>query len=469
MEQIDRLNKAIQYIEENLQKSVDYKEISKITLSPISSFQRFFALTTGMALSEYIRRRRLSNAASDLLQTSDKIIDIAVKYSYESVDAFSVAFKREYNVSPSFARQNNIYFEPFHRMYYILSIKYLKGEVKMKKIANNRKLCDGNQGHNYELVDCIKFILECKGWGDKPDFWDIAALTGDAVAQVYNRNPATGTEYCVSGYMNGPAHIKYIFDALGYEHEYVVAAKLGTDLQVIIQKIVASIDNDIPVLVRTNMYDIPGWLSDVGTHCLITGYDQLGQVIKLWVGESEETIDFILTGNSKLDLIFVSEKQRDVTLEEIYLKAVDNTLQWLTLPERNGVFFGAAAYRAWADDIDAGRYDDNNLPLWSNYCVYVANLATSGEAPTYIFENLAALNPSYTHLVSLSEQFQTRLHSEMPGEDKKLWTILEKIDAGMDTDKVKATMRDKEKRAKVASALRNYAERLDHAVRLLKP
>jgi len=70
MEPIDRLNKAISYIEENLHDSVDYNEISKITLSPISAFQRFFCLTTGMALSEYIRRRKLSRAADDLLRTN---------------------------------------------------------------------------------------------------------------------------------------------------------------------------------------------------------------------------------------------------------------------------------------------------------------------------------------------------------------------------------------------------------------
>ena len=50
MEPIDRLNQAIHYIEENLHDSVDYHEISKITLSPISAFQRFFCLTTGISL-----------------------------------------------------------------------------------------------------------------------------------------------------------------------------------------------------------------------------------------------------------------------------------------------------------------------------------------------------------------------------------------------------------------------------------
>ena len=113
MESIDRLNHAIHYIEQNLCGTVDYNEISKITLSPISTFQKFFCLTTGMALSEYIRRRKLSCAANDLLNTNEKIIDIAFKYGYESADAFSVAFKRTYHISPSFARQNQVNLERF--------------------------------------------------------------------------------------------------------------------------------------------------------------------------------------------------------------------------------------------------------------------------------------------------------------------------------------------------------------------
>jgi AraC family transcriptional regulator len=70
MEAIDRINGAIRYIEDNLRDVVSYDEISKITLFPISAFQRFFSLTTGMTLSEYIRRRRLSCSALDLLKIS---------------------------------------------------------------------------------------------------------------------------------------------------------------------------------------------------------------------------------------------------------------------------------------------------------------------------------------------------------------------------------------------------------------
>ena len=476
MESIDRLNQAIRYIEENLHDNVDYSEISKITLSPISAFQRFFCLTTGMALSEYIRRRKLSRAADDLLHTNEKIIDIAVKYGYDSADAFSVAFKRAYDVSPSSARQNHVNLEPFHRLYFELSIKFIKGEgdTKMKKIADIRPLVDGMKGHNYALPDCVKFILECAGWGDKPDFWDIAAITGDSVAQVYNRNLTTGCEYCVSGYLAGPEHIKYVFDTLGYSCDYVTAEQLNANNELYTQVIVGTIDAGIPVLVKTNLNDIPEWHSDAGTYCLIVGYDNGGQIVKL-LFDGTETVDCMLTGKNKMDLIFIREKRREVTLEELYLKAIQKMTYWLTLPEQNGLFFGAAAFLAWADDIEAGRFAGDDIPIWENYGVYVCNLATSGGEPTYIFKKLADMNQSYAYLAPLGEKIQQLLPAESPtGGRSLLWIQLEELgggmaqDGAMDKDVFKATMRDKEKRSKVAAALRDYAKRLDQAVWILK-
>ena len=66
MNSIDRLNLAISYIENNLCNEIDYNEISRIILSPISAFQHFFSLTTGMGLADYIRHRKLTCAAHDL-------------------------------------------------------------------------------------------------------------------------------------------------------------------------------------------------------------------------------------------------------------------------------------------------------------------------------------------------------------------------------------------------------------------
>ena len=330
---------------------------------------------------------------------------------------------------------------------------------RANKLRRIRPIWDGGKGHNYGLPDSVKFILERVGAPEKPGYWDIAAVTGDSVAQVYNRNPATGCEYCVSGYLAGPEHIAYVFDALGYACDYVHAGRIDTG------KIVEYIDKGIPVLAVTNLNDVPGWKSDVGTYPLVVGYKNKGQTLRLHI-DGKTIIDYELHGGSRLDLVFVGEKQRDVTLEELYLKAIEKMPHWLALPERDGMFFGAAAFRAWADDIEAGRFEDESLPLWENYGVYVCNLATSPAIPYFVYKKLGKMEP-HDEIAKLFPSFKP--DDITPDESKDgLWSQLEHLGGGMDLDRVKITMCDREKRAGVAAAMRDYAGRLDQALALMK-
>ena len=335
-------------------------------------------------------------------------------------------------------------------------MKFRRKACRLRRI---RPLWDGGKGYNYGLPDSVKFILERLQGLEKPDYWDIAAITGDSVAQVYNRNPATGCEYCVSGYLAGPEHIAYVFDALGYDCEYAPAGQINID------KVVEYIDKGIPILVKTNIHDIPGWESDVGTYPLVIGYKNRGQTLRLHV-DGKTIIDYTLHENSKLDMIFIGEKKRDVTLEELYLQAIRKMPHWLRLPERGGMFFGAAAFRAWAEDIEAGRFEDETLPLWENYGIYVCNLATSPAIPYYILKKLNYM-ALHDEIVRLFPSFKPDDCSPDERRDG-LWSELEHLGGGMNLDEVKNTMRDKEKRARVAAALRDYAGRLDQALVLLE-
>jgi AraC family transcriptional regulator len=127
---VERLNQAVWYIEKNLDGNIDYNEISHITISPIALFQRFFVLATGITLAEYIRRRKLTSALIDLQNTDAKVLDIAVKYGYESSDTFCIAFKRLYGVTPSQAKTaENL--KHHDRVYFTLTVTYVKGESDM--------------------------------------------------------------------------------------------------------------------------------------------------------------------------------------------------------------------------------------------------------------------------------------------------------------------------------------------------
>ena len=97
---------SIHFIEQNLTEDLDIEEIAgKAALSPFY-YQRIFAALCGMTVSEYIRARRMTLAAQELSGSGAKVIDIAVKYGYDSPDSFAKAFQRFHGITPSQARES---------------------------------------------------------------------------------------------------------------------------------------------------------------------------------------------------------------------------------------------------------------------------------------------------------------------------------------------------------------------------
>lgn len=101
MNMLKQLNSAVEYIECNLCSEIDFAYVAKIAGISKDGLIRFFSYISGMTLKEYIRRRRLTLASDDLKQGDFKIIDVALKYGYESADAFSRAFTKQHGVTPS--------------------------------------------------------------------------------------------------------------------------------------------------------------------------------------------------------------------------------------------------------------------------------------------------------------------------------------------------------------------------------
>ncbi len=122
MEWVERMNRVIDYLEANLCDTIDPEAISRIMACPYSVFNRSFAPITGIQLSEYLRRRRLSSAVIDLQNTPLRIIDIAVKYGYDSADAFTAAFKRMHGITPQEARKPDANVKFFARLTFKLMI-----------------------------------------------------------------------------------------------------------------------------------------------------------------------------------------------------------------------------------------------------------------------------------------------------------------------------------------------------------
>ena len=94
MDWITGIQKAIDYVEAHITEPIDYEEAAKRAYSSSFHSQRVFSILCGFTLGEYIRWRRLSLAGSELLQSNEKIIDLAMKYGYDTPESFSRALLR---------------------------------------------------------------------------------------------------------------------------------------------------------------------------------------------------------------------------------------------------------------------------------------------------------------------------------------------------------------------------------------
>lgn len=95
----------VKYIEDNLDDEIDFDILSKITNTNIFILERIFVFLTGMTLTEYIKKRRLSKAFEEIRNTNFKIIDIAYKYQYNSATSFNRAFKQLFDMTPTECRK----------------------------------------------------------------------------------------------------------------------------------------------------------------------------------------------------------------------------------------------------------------------------------------------------------------------------------------------------------------------------
>jgi len=123
MNMLRQLNAAMEYIEANLCLEIDLDAAAEIACVSADSFARFFSYMTGMTLTEYIRRRRLTLAARDLQNDRTPMIDIAVKYGYDSAAAFSRAFAKQHGITPSAYRKSGGALRVYSPASFYISVK----------------------------------------------------------------------------------------------------------------------------------------------------------------------------------------------------------------------------------------------------------------------------------------------------------------------------------------------------------
>ena len=160
MEWTEAISKAVAYIETHITEDITVEDIAReIYLSPFY-FQKGFSLLCGFTISDYIRNRRLSLAGNELATSEQKVIDIALKYGYDSPDSFTKAFTRFHGVTPSMVQKNEQLLKSFAPLKIKISME--GGYIMDYKIVKKEKFTVVGKSKNFGYENAKEEI---------PQFW----------------------------------------------------------------------------------------------------------------------------------------------------------------------------------------------------------------------------------------------------------------------------------------------------------
>ena len=195
---MQKMNRVIAYVEDNLLGDIDYSHAAAQAYCSAHHFQRMFAFITDIPMSEHIRRRRLTLAAFELQNTHAKVIDIALKYGYESPESFARAFRHLHGVIPSSARDKGVQLKAYPRIAFHIS---LKGDIVMDYRIEQRETMEVfgveqmiSTVDHQDFYEVPKFWQKCREDGSIGRIQAATGVSGDTPvhAALYN---CTDTQY----------------------------------------------------------------------------------------------------------------------------------------------------------------------------------------------------------------------------------------------------------------------------------
>jgi AraC-like DNA-binding protein len=355
MDWINDTQKAINYIENNLTEDIGIEEISKYVYASKEHFQKIFNIVTGFSISEYIRNRRLSLAGHDLFTAKDKIIDVAMKYGYETPESFTKAFIRFHGVTPSEARISDKNLKRFSPLTIQINVK--GGFIVSRKLIPNVAKLYEIPSENYMFCSCMHSVMSALNESESFDFSFFAGVTGDLFIQLWCEPKWQYNDSYSSVCRDSQVPVRVAFDACGYDYEYIYEDEIRKNKPEYVRKIVDSIDKGYPVLT----FGIVG----PPICSIICGYDENGDILIGWSQFTDEAkqdnpMDCVVSDNyfSKrygLDnskaLIFFSKKKNTPPVAESIRKSILNISKQALLPPAENVRFGKQAFDSWADSL----------------------------------------------------------------------------------------------------------------------
>lgn len=360
--------------------------------------------------------------------------------------------------------------------------KFRKSELVLAvKRSNNliphiHRLVTDEYGENYWFNGCAKYVMESLGEKDF-DYPFFAGLTGDVFTQYYPydgfrgegvsgyrlaESPSTDLRERMTGSDNSESaggFVEHLFKKCGYASALVNFQDLEKNARLYLQNLITSIDKGVPVIT---------WRHGGPPVGVFVGYEEYGKTLLYITGNNNEPERILLESAlapepSTGGWIFVGEKKENRDLAQIYREAIC-ALPGLLTTKTDQFCFGAEAFRAWANDIESGRFDGikpEDFDAWALYTAYVCGLATNGSCCHTFLQRARALNPDMGYLEDVSRLYQRAadMWNNDRGED------LEALGGGFNV--TLAVLQDKPRRGKIIAKIRAFADLTDEIVRTL--
>lgn len=190
----ERLNDVIEYIENHLTDAIETEAIARVACCSYYDVGRMFSLVTGLSIADYIRNRRLFLAGEELKTKGTRVIDVALKYQYDSPVSFSRAFQKFHGFSPSLAYRDRAILQQFPRLVYQIRVKEVQDMIRKDILCIN--------GKEYEAAYFGE--SDMSGWSDyacKREYWrledvgdDFNSCRKDSEVLPYNNYPPIAIE-----------------------------------------------------------------------------------------------------------------------------------------------------------------------------------------------------------------------------------------------------------------------------------
>ncbi|MGI6201491.1 MAG: helix-turn-helix transcriptional regulator [Christensenellales bacterium] len=455
MEWMPILSQAIHYMESHLTCAMGVEDVAEHVHASSANFQRVFNLVTGMTVGEYIRNRRLTLAGQDLLREKEKVIDVALRYQYDTPESFSKAFSRFHGVAPSSVLRRGANLKVFRPLTIQMTIQ---GGFDMARTLINHvpihPMQYPHEGQNYVFNGCMKFLMECVGEPNPAyDYWFFSAVSGDSYVQVFNTNRDKWCT-CLSQAKFDRELIGRVFDAIGYDFTYLAPERWRKDPQALRERIVAAIDRGLPVIgygFDAHELNLPA--RSIRT---VVGYENGGERFYRLTEEDTELVPFSLEDPQPYTFVFIEGKKQAPPVAQVYREALRRAPELMRTPpwDEHDAYFGNDAFEQWARMLEGDFYRmtreqfeaADEIAKWRYYCVYVCVVATNIYAKRHTTDRALALNPDLAPMAPLLERAYQDLDA-LEGELR---------DAGGDFNVTYELLQDPERSRRVAGILRKF-------------